>query len=54
MSCTVDAVTAPETCLCPRKIAEGNASKSTGCQIIFIAGEDYDLAARTVRQLHKK
>jgi len=50
----VDAVTAPQTCLFPRKIDEGNASKSTGCQMVIISGEDYDLAARTVHQLHKK
>jgi hypothetical protein len=36
----IDAVTAPQKRLCPRKIAEGNASKSTGCQIVIISGED--------------
>jgi len=50
----VDAVTAIQTCPCPRKIAEGNASKSTGCQIVIISGEDYGLAVRTVHQLKKK
>jgi hypothetical protein len=47
----VDAVTAIQTCPCPRKIAEGNVSKSTGCQIVIISGEDYGLA---VHELKKK
>jgi hypothetical protein len=50
----VDGVTAIQTCPCPRKIAEGNALKSTGCQIAIISGEDYGLAARTIHQLKKK